>query len=92
VGRGKEAIQCFNDAFRIDPNDADAWHGRVYVLLALGNREGARLAYDQMLRLRPAGERRPEQWLACGEGGQMFAPGALPWVRRVEDTHPGPRD
>ncbi|NJL41202.1 MAG: tetratricopeptide repeat protein [Leptolyngbyaceae cyanobacterium SM1_4_3] len=48
-----QALQCFDQALKLDPNLTDAWNGRGAALKKLGNFPEALAAYDRALQLDP---------------------------------------
>ncbi|CAN5649504.1 hypothetical protein BH23PLA1_BH23PLA1_01250 [soil metagenome] len=95
LGHPDESIHCFDAAVHLRPHDPDIWYGRGVVLQGLGNQEGARVAWRQAQRLRPAmgtpqlGLDAPDPGAADRLPKRLDASSwtkSLPWVRRVEDT------
>ena len=50
-GRYDEAIKAYNEAIRLDPEDAEAWFGKGSALDSLGKYDEAIKAYDEAIRL-----------------------------------------
>jgi tetratricopeptide (TPR) repeat protein len=53
LGRPQEALQCFDNALKLDPKDADAWVGKGTALMALGRNQEAIPCFDKALDLDP---------------------------------------
>jgi tetratricopeptide (TPR) repeat protein len=54
LGNYTGAIEYFDRALVVDPNDKDALYYKGEVLLALGNYTGAMLYYDRVLAINPS--------------------------------------
>ncbi len=52
-GRFEEAIQCYDQALAINPNDKEGWDGKGDALDDLGKHEEAIICYDYVLRMHP---------------------------------------
>ena len=52
-GRYEEAIQCYDQALAINPNDKEGWDGKGDALDDLGKHEEAIICYDYVLRIHP---------------------------------------
>jgi tetratricopeptide (TPR) repeat protein len=52
-GRFEEAIQCYDQALAINPNDKEGWDGKGDALDDLGKHEEAIICYDYVLRIHP---------------------------------------
>lgn len=52
-GRYEEAIQCYDQALAMNPNDKDGWNGKGDALDDLGKHEEAIICYDYALRIHP---------------------------------------
>ncbi|MBF4475051.1 tetratricopeptide repeat protein, partial [Methanobacterium formicicum] len=46
-GKLQEALELYDEILKIEPNNAEAWHGKGGVLVALGNNRAALEAYDK---------------------------------------------
>jgi Flp pilus assembly protein TadD len=46
-GKYDEAIKCYNEAIRLDPNDAAAWYNKGVALDALGKTTEANAAFTE---------------------------------------------
>ena len=46
-GQFEEAIKCYNEAIRLDPNDVAAWYNNGVALDALGNITEANAAFTE---------------------------------------------
>jgi tetratricopeptide (TPR) repeat protein len=53
LGRYEEALQVYDKALELKPNDFDAWHRKGGTLDKLGRYEEALLAIDKALKLKP---------------------------------------
>ena len=53
LGRYEEAIPCFDEAIRLNPNHADAWNNKGVELCELKRYEEAIPCYDEAIRLKP---------------------------------------
>lgn len=53
LGKYEEAIQCYEQAIEIDPNDAVAWSNKGITLGWLGKYEEAIKAADEAIRIDP---------------------------------------
>ena len=52
-GRYEEAIQCYDQALAINPDDKEGWDGKGDALDDLGKHEEAIICYDYVLRIHP---------------------------------------
>ncbi len=52
-GKYDDAIKCFDETVKLDPNYADAWLGKAIALDDLGKYDEAILAYDEAISLDP---------------------------------------
>ena len=52
-GRYEEAIQCYDQALAINPDDKEGWNGKGDALDDLGKHEEAIICYDYVLRIHP---------------------------------------
>ena len=52
----KQAITCYDRALAIDQDDADSWHGRGGMLMALGRYRESVVSFDRALALNPEHE------------------------------------
>jgi tetratricopeptide (TPR) repeat protein len=53
MGKYDEAIMAFDRAISIDPNNADAWNGKAWVLNSQGKYNEAIKACDMAIKLDP---------------------------------------
>ena len=53
LGRDEEALQAYDKAIELNPDDSDSWHRKSIELDKLGRYEEARQAYDQAIELNP---------------------------------------
>ena len=51
--KGKEAIECFDEALKLDPNFFAAWHNKGNVLNKLNYTDEAKKCWDEASRLHP---------------------------------------
>lgn len=51
IGRLDEAINCFNEALEIDPENIDAWNNKVGPLMRLGRDKEASIAFSKVIAL-----------------------------------------
>ena len=52
-GKYDEAIQAYDEAIRLDPNDANAWHNKGFALNNQGKYDEAIKCFDEAIRLNP---------------------------------------
>lgn len=52
-GRDQEALQCYDKALEIDPNDTIAWTKKGNALFVLGFHQEALQCYDRVLKIDP---------------------------------------
>ena len=53
LGKYDEAIKCYDEAIRINPEDGEAWFGKGYELGELGKHNKAIKCYDEAIRINP---------------------------------------
>ena len=51
LGKHNEAIASYDNAIKIDPNDADVWNNKGLALHALGNDDEAKKCYNKSREL-----------------------------------------
>ena len=55
-GKYDEAIQCFDNATKINPQDEDAWNNKGIALKIQGKYDEAIQAYDKVIEINPQEE------------------------------------
>ncbi|MEI6046782.1 MAG: tetratricopeptide repeat protein, partial [Chloroflexota bacterium] len=95
LGEMEQALECFDQALRLDPSYAVAWNRKGQVLDKLGRYNEALSCYDQALKLDPNINGawnnkgadlfdlgRLEEALYCYEQAFKIAPNAMAWMNK----------
>jgi len=53
MGRSEEAVNCYDKAIEINPNDAAAWYGKGLALKQIGHPEEALNCYEKAMDISP---------------------------------------
>jgi len=63
LGRYEEALKCYEELIKINPNYAEVWYAKGVVLRSLGRNEDAIKCYDEAIKINP---NYAEAWVGKG--------------------------